>query len=90
MRLIAFETFFEHAFEHANLDWKKYVEIDPRYFRPTEVNILQGDASKAERIFGWRPKVKFSELVKLMVDADIKLLDDQLEGHLVRQLSARD
>jgi len=82
--------FLEHAFEHANLDWKKYVEIDSRYFRPTEVNILQGDASKAERIFGWRPKVKFSELVKLMVDADIKLLDDQLEGHLVRQLSARD
>jgi len=54
--------FLEHAFEHANLDWKKYVEIDSRYFRPTEVNILQGDASKAERIFGWRPKVKFSEL----------------------------
>jgi GDPmannose 4,6-dehydratase len=80
--------FLAHAFEHANLDWKKYVEIDPRYFRPTEVNILQGDASKAERAFGWRPKVKFNELVKLMVDADIKLLDDQLEGHLVRRMSA--
>ncbi|HEY4816239.1 MAG TPA: GDP-mannose 4,6-dehydratase [Candidatus Acidoferrum sp.] len=80
--------FLERAFEHANLDWKKYVEIDPRYFRPTEVNILQGDASKAERAFEWRPKVKFNELVKLMVDADIKLLDDQLEGHLVRRMSA--
>jgi len=80
--------FLDHAFEHANLDWKKYVEIDPRYFRPTEVNILQGDASKAESAFGWRPKVKFKELVRLMVDADIRLLDDQLEGHLVRRMSA--
>jgi len=82
--------FLECAFKYAGLDWKKYVEIDPRYFRPTEVNILQGDASKAERTFGWRPKVKFNDLVKLMVDADIKLLDDQLEGHAVRQVSARE
>jgi GDPmannose 4,6-dehydratase len=82
--------FLESAFEHAGLDWKKYVEIDPRYFRPTEVNILQGDASKAERCFGWRPKVKFKELVKLMVDADIKLLDEQLEGRPVRQLSGQE
>ena len=82
--------FLECAFEYSGLDWNKYVEIDQRYFRPTEVNILQGDASKAERILGWKPKVKFSELVKLMVDADVKLLDDQLEGHFVRQLSARE
>src|SRR6266853_1978017 len=63
--------FLTYAFEHANLDWQKYVEIDPRYFRPTEANILQGDASKAESAFGWRPKVKYKELVRLMVDADI-------------------
>jgi GDPmannose 4,6-dehydratase len=82
--------FVESAFDSAGLDWKQYVEIDPRYLRPTEVDILQGDASKAERMFGWRPKVKFHELVKVMVDADIKLLYDQMEGHHVRQSSARE
>ncbi len=80
----------EFAFQHGGLDWKKHIEIDPRYFRPTEVNLLQGDAGKAERCFGWRPKVKFHELVKLMVDADIKLLEDQLEGHSVRQMSGHE
>lgn len=82
--------FLECAFEYANLDWKKYVDIDPRYFRPTEVNILQGDASKAERAFGWRPQVTFYDLVKLMVDADIKLLEERSEGLSIRQLSAHD
>jgi GDPmannose 4,6-dehydratase len=82
--------FLETAFEYAGLKWEKYVEIDPRYFRPTEVDYLQGDASKAERVLGWRPKVKFHDLVKLMVDADCKLLEDQLSGHLARQVSAHD
>jgi len=82
--------FVQTAFEHVGLDWEKYVEVDPRYFRPNEVDILQGDASKAERIFGWRPKVKFRELVKLMMDADTKLLADQIEGRLVRQESSRE
>jgi GDPmannose 4,6-dehydratase len=77
--------FVECAFEHAGLDWKEHVEIDPRYFRPTEVDNLQGDASKAERMFGWRPKVKFHELVRLMVDADWKLFRDRLDGRLVRE-----
>jgi GDPmannose 4,6-dehydratase len=80
--------FVEYAFEYAGLDWEKYVEIDPTYFRPTEVDILQGDASKASRAFGWKPKVKFHDLVKVMVDADVKLLDDHLEGRFVRQLAA--
>jgi GDPmannose 4,6-dehydratase len=80
--------FVQTACDYAGLDWEKYIEIDPRYFRPNEVDCLQGDASKAERVFGWRPKVKFHELVKLMVDADIKLLDDQLEGRLARQASS--
>jgi GDPmannose 4,6-dehydratase len=82
--------FLEAAFDYAGFDWKRHVEIDPAYFRPTEVDYLQGDASKAERVLGWRPKVKFHDLVKLMVDADVKLLNDQLNGQLARQASARD
>jgi GDPmannose 4,6-dehydratase len=77
--------FAQTAFDYVGLDWEKYVEIDPKYFRPNEVDILQGDASKAERMFGWRPRVKFSELVKLMVDADTKLLADQIDRRLARQ-----
>jgi len=80
--------FAQTAFDYVGLDWEKYVEIDPKYFRPNEVDILQGDASKAERMFGWRPRVKFSELVKLMVDADTKLLADQIDGRLARQKSS--
>ncbi len=74
--------FVQIAFDYVGLDWEKYVEIDSKYFRPNEVEILQGDASKAERKFGWRPKVKLQDLVKLMVDADIKLLADQIDGRL--------
>jgi GDPmannose 4,6-dehydratase len=80
--------FVQTAFDHVGLDWEKYVEIDPKYFRPNEVDILQGDASKAERMFGWRPKVKFTELVKLMVDADVEMLANQLEGRLAWQKSS--
>jgi GDPmannose 4,6-dehydratase len=82
--------FLEGAFAYAGLDWQEYVEIDPRYFRPTEVNILQGDASKAERAFGWRPKVRFEDLVKIMVDADIRLLDDQMKGNYVYESVSRE
>lgn len=81
--------FLERAFAHAGLDWEKYVVIDPRYFRPTEVDILQGDASKAAHVLGWRPKVRFEELVRIMVDADVKLLNDQLNGRLVGEISDR-
>ncbi len=63
----------EVAFGHAGLDWKKHVEIDPRYFRPTEVDYLQGDSSKARRALGWKPKVGFEELLHMMVDADMEL-----------------
>lgn len=73
------------AFGYAGLDWRKYVEIDPSYFRPTEVDFLQGDASKARTKLGWRPKSKFADLVKLMVDADIKQLDEKLSGQFERQ-----
>jgi GDPmannose 4,6-dehydratase len=65
--------FVEQAFSYVNLDWKEYVEIDPDYYRPTEVDYLQGDASKARRILGWEPKVGFKELVRLMIDHDMIL-----------------
>jgi GDPmannose 4,6-dehydratase len=77
--------FVETAFGHAGLDWERAVEIDPRYFRPTEVDLLRGDASKAKRELGWSPKVKFHDLVRLMVDADSKLLQDQLDGRPARE-----
>ena len=60
------------AFGLVNLDWQKYVEIDPRYYRPTEVDLLQGDASKAARELGWKPKSSFEDLVRIMVEADFK------------------
>jgi GDPmannose 4,6-dehydratase len=74
------KEFLEEAFSYQGLDWKDYVEIDARYFRPTEVDSLQGDASKAKKKLGWEPRVKFKDLVKLMVDADIQALFD-LENH---------
>jgi GDPmannose 4,6-dehydratase len=62
--------FLEEAFAHADLDWKQYVEIDPKYYRPAEVDLLVGDASKAKAVLGWTPKTHFKDLVRLMVDAD--------------------
>ena len=64
--------FLEEAFGIVGLDWQKYVEIDPKYFRPAEVDLLIGDSSKAKEKLGWEPKVKFKDLVKMMVEADIK------------------
>jgi GDPmannose 4,6-dehydratase len=61
------------AAERLDLDWNKYVEIDPRYFRPTEVDYLLGDPSKALAAFGWSPNVSFRELVQMMVDHDLQL-----------------
>ena len=75
--------FVERAFAQVGLDWQVYVEIDPRYYRPSEVDDLCGDASKAKRVLGWSPKTTFAKLVDLMVEADIQLLDDQLAGRLV-------
>ena len=65
--------FLELAFEMLGLDWRKYVEIDPRYFRPTEVDFLLGDATKAQEKLGWRPRVSFEELVRMMVEHDLEL-----------------
>jgi len=66
--------FCEEAFACVGLDWKEYVAHDPRYERPAEVDVLVGDASKAKRILGWEPRVRFKELVRLMVEADVKAL----------------
>ncbi|MBV9579943.1 MAG: GDP-mannose 4,6-dehydratase, partial [Chloroflexi bacterium] len=75
--------FLDLAFGRVGLDWHEFVEIDPRYYRPSEVDHLRGDASKARRVLGWEPTVRFPELVSLMVDADIQLLEDELAGRLV-------
>lgn len=61
------------AFGELDLNWEDYVEIDPRYFRPTEVDELQGDATKARTVLGWKPKVQFAELVTMMVESDLEL-----------------
>lgn len=66
--------FLEEAFSYAGLDWRKHVEIDKRYYRPAEVDLLIGDASKAKKKLGWEPKTKFKDLVHLMVDADMRAL----------------
>ena len=65
--------FCELAFSHIDLDWEQYVDIDPIYLRPTEVDALQGDASKAREQLGWKPKVSVEELAAMMVDADLLL-----------------
>jgi GDPmannose 4,6-dehydratase len=74
------KEFLEVAFGHAGLDWRKFVEIDEKYFRPAEVDLLIGDYSKAKKKLGWEPKTRFADLAKLMVDADIRRLKEHREG----------
>jgi GDPmannose 4,6-dehydratase len=76
------KEFLQVAFDHVGLDWQKHVEIDPRYYRPAEVDLLIGDASKAKKVLGWEPKTKFVELTKLMVDADVELLRRHRQGEI--------
>ncbi|MBL4637471.1 MAG: GDP-mannose 4,6-dehydratase [Kofleriaceae bacterium] len=71
------QEFLELAFESLDLDWKKYVEIDPRYFRPTEVDELRGDFSKAREKLGWSPKVDFRALTEMMVQSDLKMAEKE-------------
>ena len=66
--------FLDEVFGYVNLDWHDYVKIDPRYFRPTEVDYLQADPSKSRKVFGWEPRVYFKDLVRIMVDADLELV----------------
>jgi GDPmannose 4,6-dehydratase len=74
--------FLQEAFGYVGLDWRQYVAHDPRYLRPTEVDELQGDATKARRVLGWKPRTTFQELARLMVDADIELLRAHREGRI--------
>ncbi|HEY4526035.1 MAG TPA: GDP-mannose 4,6-dehydratase, partial [Candidatus Paceibacterota bacterium] len=72
------KEFVETAFKYAGMpDWERYIEIDPRYYRPTEVENLVADTRKAKEKLGWEAKTKFEELVKIMVDADMKLVGDK-------------
>jgi GDPmannose 4,6-dehydratase len=64
----------ESAFGYVNLDWRKYVRVDPAFLRPAEVDHLVGDSSKARRVLGWKPEIDFERLIAIMVDADLARL----------------
>src|SRR5262245_40693959 len=71
------QEFLDEAFGRVGLDWKQYLEVDPRYHRPAEVDLLVGNATKAKTRLGWEPKTKFKELVRLMIDADVSLAEEE-------------
>ena len=71
------KEFLEKVFQYLDMDWHEYVEIDERYFRPTEVDLLLGDCSKAKKLLQWEPKVSFGQLAKMMTDADMKLAENE-------------
>lgn len=75
------QEFVEEAFSYQDLDWRDYVVQDPKFYRPAEVDLLVGDASKAGRQLGWEPTVEFRGLVRLMVDADLRLLQNPTQGY---------
>jgi GDPmannose 4,6-dehydratase len=77
--------FLDLAFQHAGLEWEKYVEIDPKYYRPAEVDLLIGDASKARKQLNWKPKTSFAELVRIMTQADIAMLAHEMSGKNIRE-----
>ena len=79
--------FLEKTFSYLDLDWEKYVEIDPRYFRPAEVDVLLGDPSKARRQLGWEPKVTFDGLVRLMTDHDLELARQEAQARELKHSS---
>jgi len=72
--------FLTEAFGYLGMAWEKYVEIDPRYFRPTEVDYLMADATHARKTLGWEPRLHFAELVRIMVDADLELAGMEAPG----------
>jgi GDPmannose 4,6-dehydratase len=74
------KEFLEEAFVYAGLDWQKYVRIDTRYLRPTELDSLLAGTGKAKKHLGWEPKVKFKELVRIMVDADMEAVGIKCPG----------
>jgi GDPmannose 4,6-dehydratase len=73
----AVHEFLGEAFNYVGLDWHELVEIDPKYYRPAEVDLLLGDANKAKEKLGWQPKTRFKELVRVMMDADIALAEQE-------------
>jgi len=77
------KEFVAEVFGYLGLDWQQYVEIDPRYLRPSEVDYLKGDASKARKLLKWKPKVTFKKLARMMTDADMKIAEREkiLEEH---------
>lgn len=76
-QMYSVREFLDEVFGYLDLDWHKYVEIDRRYFRPSEVDLLVGDPGKAKKILRWQPKVKFKELARMMTDADMKLAENE-------------
>jgi GDPmannose 4,6-dehydratase len=76
--------FLQEAFSYAGLDWRKHVEIDPKYYRPAEIDLLVGDAGKAKKKLGWEAKTKFKSLVRLMMEADVCLAQKQASANRVR------
>jgi GDPmannose 4,6-dehydratase len=81
--------FVEEAFTYAGLDWQQYVEQDPRYFRPLDVEVLRADPSKARQELGWEPRISYRELVRIMVDADMEALSLTSPGDGTRVLHAK-
>ena len=83
--------FLEEVFGYLDLDWQQYVEIDRRYLRPSEVDLLQGDASKAGRVLKWQPKVSFRELARMMTDADLQTAEQErvIETHKERAVAGK-
>ena len=81
--------FVERAFSEVGLDWRRDVEVDPQYYRPTEIDRLEGDSSKARKEIGWAPLTKFRDLVKIVVEADVQLLEDKLSGQIERRMAMR-
>ena len=81
--------FLDEAFGYVDLDWHEHVEIDPRYFRPTEVDYLLADPSRAIKELGWEPRIFFKDLVRIMVDADLELSGQESPGEGKRLLEDR-
>lgn len=73
--------FLELAFDRLKLDWHQYVDLDPRFLRPAEVDVLLGDAAKARRVLKWQPKVNFQDLVAMMVDSDLELARREMKAN---------
>ena len=67
--------------DYLDLDWKQYVEVDPRYFRPAEVDLLLGNSAKARKVLGWKPRVTFKELARMMTEADWAIARARTRGH---------